>query len=74
MTVEYGALDRLLYELRREGTEMGETEYGAKVTLHLTVKKESADALLTKIIALTSGTALIETESEGFYPLSGNFG
>lgn len=74
VTVEYGVLDRLLYELRREGTELGETEYGAKVTLHLTVEEERADALQTKIIALTSGSAVIETESEGFCPISGNAG
>ena len=74
VTVEYGALDRLLYELRREGIEMGETEYGAKVTLHLTVEEERAEALQTKITALTSGTSVIETEAEGFYPISGNVG
>ena len=74
VTVEYGALDRLLYELRREGTEIGETEYGAKVTLHLTVEEERADALQPKIIALTSGSAVIETASEGFCPISGNAG
>lgn len=33
VTVEYGALDRLLYALRRDGIEPQETEYGAKVTL-----------------------------------------
>jgi putative IMPACT (imprinted ancient) family translation regulator len=74
VTVEYGALDRLLYELRRGETEMGETEYGAKVTLHLTVEEERADTLLTMITALTSGTAEIETESTGFYPIGSSCG
>lgn len=70
VTVEYGALDKLLYELRRDGIEMGETEYGAKVTLHLTVEEINADALQTKISALTSGGAGIEIEDEGFFPIS----
>lgn len=74
VTVEYGALDRLLYELRRGETEMGETEYGAKVTLHLTVEEERADNLLTTITALTSGTAEVETESAGFYPIGSSGG
>ena len=69
VTVEYGALDKLLYELRRDGIEMGETEYGAKVTLHLTVEEARADALQAKISALTSGSAGIEIEEEGFFPL-----
>jgi uncharacterized YigZ family protein len=70
VTVEYGALDRLLYELRRQGIEMGETEYGARVTLHLTVEEANSDALINTITALTSGAALIETESEGYFPIS----
>ena len=70
VTVEYGALDRLLYELRRDGTEMGETEYAAQVTLHLIVEEGRADALETKITALTSGSAVIEIEEEGFFPVS----
>lgn len=70
VTVEYGALDRLLYELRRREIEMGETEYGAKVTLHLTVEEESADALQDTITALTSGGAVIGTETKGFFPIS----
>ena len=69
VTVEYGALDKLLYELGRDGIEMGETEYGAKVTLHLTVEEARADALQAKISALTSGSAGIEIEEEGFFPL-----
>lgn len=69
VTVEYGALDKLLYELSRDGIEMGETEYGAKVTLHLTVEEARADALQAKISALTSGSAGIEIEEEGFFPL-----
>jgi hypothetical protein len=71
VTVEYGALDRLLYELRRQGIEMGETEYGARVTLHLTVEEANSDALINTITALTSGAALIETESEGFFRSAG---
>lgn len=70
VTVEYGALDRLLYELRREGVQMGETEYGAQVTLHLTVEVPRADALLKKITALTSGGAKIEQTAEEFCPVS----
>ncbi|MBQ6590141.1 MAG: YigZ family protein [Lachnospiraceae bacterium] len=70
VTVDYSALDRLLYELRRDGIEMGETEYGAQVTLHLTVETAKADDLIRKITALTSGAAGIETVSEGFYPVS----
>lgn len=69
VTLEYGALDRVVYELRRQGIEMGETEYGAKVTLHLTAEEEYADALEKKITALTSGGAAIETEAEGFFPI-----
>lgn len=70
VTVEYSALDRLLYELRRDGIEMGETEYGANVTLHLTAEISGADALVQKITSLTSGGAQIEVVSEGFYPVS----
>ena len=70
VTVEYGALDKLMYELRRDGIEMGETEYGAKDTLHLTAEEANADALQTKISALTSGGAGIEIEAEGFFPIS----
>ena len=69
VTLEYGALDRVVYELRRQGIEMGETEYGAQVTLHLTAEEEYADALEKKITALTSGGAAIETEAEGFFPI-----
>ncbi len=70
VTVEYPALDRLLYELRRDGIEMGETEYGANVTLHLTAEISGADALVQKITSLTSGGAQIEVVSEGFCPVS----
>ena len=69
VTLEYGALDRVLYELRRQEIETGETEYGAQVTLHLTAEEEYADALEKMITALTSGGAAIETESEGFFPI-----
>lgn len=69
VTVEYSALDRLLYELRREGIEMGETEYGAQVTLHLTVESARAGQLIKTITALTSGGAVINEVSEGFCPI-----
>lgn len=70
VTVEYGALDRLLYALRRDGIEPKETDYGAKVTLHLRVEELRAEEVTAMITALTSGAALIETESEGFFPVS----
>ena len=69
VTVEYGALDRLVYELKRSGIEMGETEYGTQVTLHLTVEETEADALEKTLTALTSGSAQIETEARGFFPI-----
>lgn len=69
VTVDYSSLDRLLYELKRDGIEMGETQYGADVTLHLTVEAARADMLEKKITALTSGGALIGREAEGFFPL-----
>ncbi len=69
VTVDYSALDRLLYELRREGIEMGETEYGAKVTLDLTVESTRAEQLIRTITALTSGSAEIEEIAEGFFPI-----
>ncbi|MDO5132185.1 MAG: YigZ family protein [Eubacteriales bacterium] len=69
VTVEYSALDRLMYALRREEIETGETEYGAKVTLHLTVEEPRADALEKMITTLTSGGAHIVKEAEGFFPL-----
>ena len=69
VTVDYSALDRLLYELRREGIEMGETEYGAQVTLHLTVESADSEKLIRTITALTSGAAVIEQVSEGFCPI-----
>lgn len=70
VTVEYGALDRLLYMLRQQGIVAGETEYGAQVTLHLTVETARADALSEKITALTSGGAEVREEEEGFFPVS----
>ena len=70
VTVEYGALDRLLYELRREGIEPGETEYGARVTIGLTVEAARADQTVEKITSLTSGGAVITELAEGFFPLA----
>lgn len=70
VTVEYGMLDRLLYELRRGGIEMGETQYGAQVTLSLTVEEGRADAVAGRITALTSGGARIEEAAKGFFPIS----
>ena len=69
VTVDYGALDRLLYALRQDGIEPDETEYGAQVTLHLTVEESSADKVEKTVTALTSGTAVIEMEAEGYYPV-----
>ena len=68
-TVEYGMLDRLLYELRRDGIEMGETQYGAQVTLSLTVEEARAEAVIGKLTALTSGGAKIEVADTGFFPI-----
>ena len=69
-TVEYGALDRLLYALRRDGIEPQETEYGAKVTLHLIIEEKQGDTVENMITALTSGDAEILTEAKDFFPLS----
>lgn len=69
VTVEYGVLDRLQYALRRDGIEPDAAEYGAQVTLHLTVEEVQADDLEKMITALTSGTAVIEKEAEGFFPV-----
>ena len=69
VTVDYGALDRLLYALRQDGIEPDETEYGAQVTLHLTVEEACAEKVEKTATALTSGAAVIETEAEGFYPV-----
>ncbi|MBR2729267.1 MAG: YigZ family protein [Lachnospiraceae bacterium] len=69
VTVDYPALDRLLYELRRDGIEMGETQYGAQVTLDLTVEAPRADAMAQKITALTSGSARIEVRAEDYFPI-----
>lgn len=69
VTVEYGALDRLLYALRRDGIEPDGTDYGAQVTLHLTVEQVRADELEKTVTALTSGTAVIAEEAEGFFPV-----
>jgi uncharacterized YigZ family protein len=70
VTVEYGALDRLLYALRRDGIEPQETEYGAKVTLHLIIEEKQGDTVENMITALTSGDAEILTEAIDFFPLS----
>ena len=70
VTVEYGALDRLLYTLRRDGIEPQETEYGAKVTLHLIIEEKQGDTVENMITALTSGEAVIVTETKDFFPLS----
>ena len=70
VTVEYGALDRLLYALRRDGIEPQETEYGAKVTLHLIIEEKQGDTVENMITALTSGDAVILTEAIDFFPLS----
>lgn len=70
VTVEYGALDRLLYTLRRDGIEPQETEYGAKVTLHLIIEEKQGDTVENMITALTSGDAEILTEAKDFFPLS----
>jgi len=70
VTVEYGALDRLLYALRRDGIEPQETEYGAKVTLHLIIDEKQGDTVENMITALTSGDAEILTEAKDFFPLS----
>jgi len=70
VTVEYGALDRLLYALRRDGIEPQETEYGAKVTLHLIIEEKQGDTVENMITALTSGDAEILTEAKDFFPLS----
>ena len=48
---------------------MGETEYGAQVTLHLTVESADSEKLIRTITALTSGAAVIEQVSEGFCPI-----
>ncbi|MBQ2641155.1 MAG: YigZ family protein [Lachnospiraceae bacterium] len=70
VTVEYGALDRLLYALRRDGIEPQETEYGAKVTLRLIIEEKQGDAVENMITSLTSGDAEILTEAKDFFPLS----
>ena len=70
VTVDYGALDRLLYALRRDGIEPQETEYGAKVTLHLIIEEKRGDAVENMITSLTSGDAEILTEAKDFFPLS----
>jgi uncharacterized YigZ family protein len=70
VTVDYGALDRLLYALRRDGIEPQETEYGAKVTLHLIIEEKQGDTVENMITALTSGDAEILTEAKDFFPLS----
>lgn len=70
VTVEYGALDRLLYALRRDGIEPQETEYGAKVTLHLIIEEKQGDTVENMITALTSGDAEILTDAKDFFPLS----
>ena len=70
VTVEYGALDRLMYALRRDGIEPQETEYGAKVTLHLIIEEKQGDTVENMITALTSGDAEILTEAKDFFPLS----
>jgi uncharacterized YigZ family protein len=70
VTVDYGALDRLLYALRRDGIEPQETEYGAKVTLHLIIEEKQGDTVENMITALTSGDAEILTEAIDFFPLS----
>lgn len=70
VTVEYGALDRLLYALRRDGIEPQETEYGAKVTLHLIIEEKQGDTVENMITALTSGDAEILTEAKDFFLLS----
>ena len=70
VTVEYGALDRLLYALRRDGIEPQETEYGAKVTRHLIIEEKRGDAVENMITSLTSGDAEILTEAKDFFPLS----
>jgi hypothetical protein len=48
---------------------MGETEYGAQVTLRLTVESARAEQLLKTITALTSGGASVREVSEGFFPV-----
>ena len=70
VTVDYGALDRLMYALRRDGIEPQETEYGAKVTLHLIIEEKQGDTVENMITALTSGDAEILTEAKDFFPLS----
>ena len=70
VTVDYSALDRLLYELRRQEIEMGETEYGAQVTLRLTVESARVEQLINMITALTSGGASVREVSEGCFPMA----
>ncbi len=69
VTIQYGALDRILYYLRQEGIEPADQIYTDKVTLVLVIEETRAGQVMEKITALTNGTARIEQEPSGFYPL-----
>jgi energy-coupling factor transport system ATP-binding protein len=60
---------QLLWDLRQEGIEPADQIYTDKVTLVLVIEETRAGQVMEKITALTNGTAQIEQEPSGFYPL-----
>lgn len=67
VTVDYGAIGKLLYLTGQRGYAQLDSDYGEQVTLVLLVPKEESGAFEKELTELFSGKAQVSVEGETYY-------
>lgn len=64
LTVDYTFQGKLEYMLKNSVFEVGTTEFGEKISMEITAKKDKQDELDSRISAITNGNHSLKAESE----------
>ena len=64
----YAAFERVKLEIAAHGGVIDETEYGADITLCVSIMASEVDALQTRLTELSAGTIKLQVLGEEFRP------
>lgn len=65
----YPQFERIKFELKNFDAVILDTEYGADVTLTVTVPQENTESFRLRVIELTAATAMVEPDGEVLVPV-----
>ena len=68
ITCRYAAFERVKLEIAAHGGVIDETEYGADITLCVSIMASEVDALQTRLTELSAGTIKLQVLGEEFRP------